>query len=40
MSEAAVGIPDPVSGQALRLATVPSTEVEPGTELERIIAGR
>ena len=35
---AAVGIPDPISGQALLLAMVPSVGVEPGPELERTIA--
>ena len=35
---AAVGVPDPVTGQALLLAMVPSVGVEPGPELERIIA--
>ena len=35
---AAVGVPDPVTGQALLLAMVPSVGVEPGPELERTIA--
>ncbi|MCY4453826.1 MAG: AMP-binding protein [Immundisolibacterales bacterium] len=35
---AAVGVPDPVSGQALLLAMVPAAGVEPGPELERAIA--
>ena len=35
---AAVGVPDPVTGQALLLAMVPSVGVEAGPELERTIA--
>ena len=35
---AAVGVPDPVTGQALLLAMVPAAGVAPGPELERTIA--
>ena len=35
---AAVGVPDPISGQALLLAMVPAAGVEPGPGLERAIA--
>ena len=35
---AAVGVPDPVTGQVPLLAIVPSVAVEPGPELQRTIA--
>ena len=38
LATGAVGVPDPVTGQALLLAMVPSVGAEPGPELERTIA--